>query len=95
MTEKKKRGFGQRNHLDDYHPSCNHPSGVNHALTVHFSFASGIKVPFPPFVEATPQGKNHSNKTSYVVTFTYDHFSFSFGIVSKSIIFALTSYIPQ
>ena len=38
MTEKKKRGFGQPNHLDDYHPSCNHPSGVNHALTVHFSF---------------------------------------------------------
>ena len=37
MTEIK-RGFEQRNHLDDYHPSCNHPSGVNHALTVHFSF---------------------------------------------------------
>ena len=52
-------------------------------------------MPFPPFVEVTPQGKNHSNETSYVVTFTYDHFSFSFGIVSKSIIFALTSYIPQ
>ena len=35
MTEKKKRGFGQRNHLDDYHPSCNHPIT---ALTVNFSF---------------------------------------------------------
>ena len=32
------RGFGQSNHLDDYHPWCNHSRGVNHALTVHFSF---------------------------------------------------------
>ena len=45
--KKKKRGFRQRNHLDDYHPSCNHPSGVNHALTVHFSFRVRNQDAFP------------------------------------------------
>ena len=44
------RGFGQRNHLDDYHPSCNHPSGVNHALTVHFLHRSVKTIQMKPLV---------------------------------------------